>query len=325
MGRNRSFDGLRALAAYAVVAFHCHLPFAAGGWIGVEVFFVLSGYLITGLLLGEFDRTGGIEIVRFYLRRARRLWPPLLLMLAVYAIAAPFVFPATNPGRDVLLAGLYLSDYSVPFWKEPFLLIHTWSLAVEEHFYLVWPLVILMLARMPRRRAFLILAAFWVVATAWRWCDLAIGFDFYRTFYRFDTNLSGLAIGSAGALVPWAIGKGWTWLAGAALLVIAAAAPFYSSVTVMATLPVDLLAVVFVLGLATNPNLLPRQLAYTGEISYSVYLWHYPIVVALTGLLAPLPVFVIAGVASWLIAWGSFELIEKPVRAMGARRELPTT
>ncbi|RUW79629.1 acyltransferase [Mesorhizobium sp. M2A.F.Ca.ET.067.02.1.1] len=324
MDRNRSFDVLRAMAAYSVVAFHCHLPFAVGGWIGVEVFFVLSGFLITGLLVGEFDRTGGVDVVRFYLRRIRRLWPPLLLMLAVYASAAPFVFPADNAARDVLLAGLYLSDYSVPLWKEPFLLIHTWSLAVEEHFYLVWPLVILMLARLPRRRAFLILTAFWLVATAWRWCDLAIGVDFYRTFYRFDTNLSGLAIGSAGALAPWVIGKGWTWLAGAALLVIAAVAPFYSSITVMTALPVDLLSVVLVAGLAAYPNMLPRHLAYTGEISYSIYLWHYPIVIALKGSATPMLLFVIAGIASWIIAWGSFELVEKPLRSRSARRVMPT-
>jgi peptidoglycan/LPS O-acetylase OafA/YrhL len=276
-------------------------------------------------LLGEFDRTGGIDLVRFYFRRAGRLWPPLMLMLAAYALVSPFVFPVTNAARDVLLAGLYLSDYSVAFWQEPFFLIHTWSLAVEEHFYLVWPLVILVLARLPRRQAFLILVAFWFLATAWRWSDALIWSDFYRTFYRFDTNLSGLAIGSAGAFAAFAVARRWAFVAGAALIVIAALAPFYSASTLTVTpLAVDLLAVVLISALARNSGLLPRQLAYTGEISYSIYLWHYPIVLVLAGKVAPLPLFIFVSASSWLIACASYELIEKPIRSLGSRRVSPT-
>src|SRR3546814_6270958 len=140
-----ALDGLRAVAVLAVMVFHAMTGFATGGFLGVDVFFVLSGYLITCLLLVEHHGAGRIAISAFYLRRALRLYPALLLMLAVYLLAAPWLFPeasVSSHARDALLAGTYLSDYSYAFFKEPFYLKHTWSLAAEEHFYLLWPLLL---------------------------------------------------------------------------------------------------------------------------------------------------------------------------------------
>src|SRR5690606_20056331 len=104
-------DGLRALAVLAVVAFHARVPVVSGGFLGVDLFFVLSGYLITRLLADEYARSGRIALGEFYLRRLRRLYPALMALLAVYVVAAPFLFPEhSKHQRDAAIAALYLSD-----------------------------------------------------------------------------------------------------------------------------------------------------------------------------------------------------------------------
>lgn len=137
MQQNPALDGVRAVAVLAVVAFHCRIPVALGGMIGVDLFFVLSGYLVTSLL------REGRSLPDFFVGRIVRLGPAFLLMLAAYAAFAPWFLSERTVTSDVLLAGLYVSDYSLAFWHEPKMLGHTWSLAVEAKFYLLWPLLIL--------------------------------------------------------------------------------------------------------------------------------------------------------------------------------------
>jgi peptidoglycan/LPS O-acetylase OafA/YrhL len=327
---NPAFDGVRALAVLAVVAYHCHIPMALGGLIGVDVFFVLSGFLITSILRAELDQTGDLSLGRFYWRRALRLWPPLLLMLAAYAIVAPVLFPDANVLPDVTLAALYLSDYAMAFWVTPLEISHTWSLAVEEHFYLIWPLVILATARMRKRRLAVLLATGFVIATMWRVADTFIGVDWNRTYYRFDTRLSGLILGGLVAVMPWRPSERQaTWIGRVSVIVLAVSLFTLRSRTpaplLWGGLFVDLAAAGLILSLVSGHAtqfgrmLSGPWLVYLGTISYSVYLWHYPIARVLRDQLDPTITFGIVTALSIAIAALSWEYVEKPLKTFRRR------
>lgn len=153
-------QGLRALAALLVTIFHAHMM--PGGFIGVDIFYVISGYLITGLILREIEKTGRLDLSAFYQRRIKRLLPTSVFVLFVTAVVAWFVLPAINRdalGRDLFAAAAYVSNYLFAWWENdyqnlgatPSPFIHYWSLAVEEQFYVIWPIFILFLARYGRR------------------------------------------------------------------------------------------------------------------------------------------------------------------------------
>lgn len=158
LGHIAPFDGLRAIAVVAVLAHHAHIPRLDGGFLGVDLFFVLSGFLITALLVQERDRNGRIDFRRFYMRRGLRLFPALLVSGAVVWAYAAFVAPA-ELASDTLFglpwAVTYLTDYAAMFADRGLGMVnHTWSLAIEEQFYLVWPPVLAgLLARWSRRTA----------------------------------------------------------------------------------------------------------------------------------------------------------------------------
>jgi peptidoglycan/LPS O-acetylase OafA/YrhL len=154
--RITQIQGLRALAAILVTVFHARL--IPGGFIGVDIFYVISGYLITGLILREIEKTGTLDLRSFYQRRIKRLLPTSVFVLFVTAIFAWILFPPITRdalGRDLFAAATYISNYLFAWWQNdyqnlnatPSPFIHYWSLAVEEQFYLVWPIFILFLAR----------------------------------------------------------------------------------------------------------------------------------------------------------------------------------
>ena len=158
-------QGLRALAASLVLIFHA--KFISGGFIGVDIFYVISGFLITGLLLKEFSENGRISLKAFYLRRSKRLLPASFLVLFVTALFAWLVLPPISRGsigRDLIATTLYISNYLFAWWQNdyqnlnamPSPFIHYWSLAVEEQFYIFWPLFILALAKLRSAHKFLI-------------------------------------------------------------------------------------------------------------------------------------------------------------------------
>ena len=181
-----------------VVADHCWIPGFDAGYFGVDIFFVLSGFLITRLLVDEFDALGQIDLMKFYLRRLLRLAPPLMLMLAVYLAIAPVIWPQYGLGshiRDVALAGLYLSDYGRAFWDAPTALQHTWSLSVEEHFYLIWPFAVLLLARIEPRWRIAGLFGLYLLVTAWRMYEYESQ-GWVATYFRADTRTAGLVCGA---------------------------------------------------------------------------------------------------------------------------------
>ncbi|WP_341706544.1 acyltransferase [Halopseudomonas sp.] len=288
-------DGLRALAVLAVVAFHARAPGFLGGYVGVDLFFVLSGYLITNVLRENSD------LKQFYIRRARRLIPPLALMLIAYITIFPIIRPGLPHFRDAAIAFTYLSDYAVAFWNEPDYLRHTWSLAVEEHFYLLWPLVFLRFR--PSIKALLIA---YIVATAWRW-----GWPgWHEAYSRFDTRLSGLILGCllAGITIQQRF-PAWP-----GLLVIGAATATYGWgepwVQGWGFFIVEIAAAVAILG--TPPAWLSHpQLVYLGKLSYGVYLWHYPITKLLRDGGATWEVILPVSLsASVLLAAASFQWLE---------------
>src|SRR5690554_740053 len=158
MKYNLSLDGIRAIAALIVVACHAGMPGIGGGFLGVDIFFVLSGYLITRLLHSEHSATGRIDFRSFCRRRLRRLFPALATLLVIYLIAAPLFFPNIPMHKhmlDATLSALYISDYARTLGVPPSVLNHTWSLSVEMQFYLLWPGVMLLLLRLPPRTAML--------------------------------------------------------------------------------------------------------------------------------------------------------------------------
>lgn len=143
-----ALDGLRALAIALVMLFHAGVPFLHGANLGVDIFFVLSGYLIGRLLLAEFRVHAAIDLRRFYRRRLWRLMPPLLLLLALYAVLAPLVWPDYYFHlRDGIELLLYLTDIALVFGDGPQYLLHAWSLGIEERFYLFFPVLLLFLLR----------------------------------------------------------------------------------------------------------------------------------------------------------------------------------
>lgn len=132
--RKPELDGLRAIAISLVMLFHSRCFIVPGAFAGVDIFFVLSGFLITRLLLAEQSCGGRIDIGSFYIRRITRLTPALLLMLSVYVLLAPMLWPSADHLFQAGLAFFYASDYARAFWGVPQYLTHTWSLSVEEHF-----------------------------------------------------------------------------------------------------------------------------------------------------------------------------------------------
>ena len=150
---NPALDGLRAVAIVLVVLSHAHAPLFDGAFYGVDLFFVLSGLLITTLLLQEQQRNGRVDYWRFWRRRFWRLMPALMLFLLAYCIFAPLLWPELQDVyTDALVSLLYLADYGIAFFDSPNTLLHMWSLSVEEHFYLLWPPLLMLLVRQMRLR-----------------------------------------------------------------------------------------------------------------------------------------------------------------------------
>ena len=266
-------DGVRAVAVTLVVLFHA-APFGpfSGGFIGVDIFFVLSAFLITGIL----DQ--GQRLSTFYWRRFLRLMPALLLMLAVYVAAAPLVWPQYPHGRDAAFAAFYLSDYGYSLWHIPLYLQHSWSLAVEEHFYLLWPFLLPALKR--ARRPDLWLAGAFVLLTLWR---LPFVGDWHDYYYRFDTHATGLV---AGAWLYFARPRVRAPMAGIAAAVLALIAVCANiRLAWLFITPAELAAVAVIGFLVRSPSavLAWPPLVALGRISYGVYLWHFPIAYALRG------------------------------------------
>ena len=349
-----ALDGIRGLAVAAVLAYHAGLPWARGGFLGVDAFFVLSGYLITSLLLVEWRATGSIDLFAFWARRARRLLPALFLVLAGVAGYAVLFAEPGELGRlrlDALATLGYVANWRSIFagqsyfdqFAVPSPLLHTWSLAIEEQWYLLWPVLLLLVFRARRLSpvtiagAALVLAAGSALLMAWLYDPHG---DPSRVYYGADTRAQSLLVGAA--LGAWALRKddappgkregalqvaalgcaayiGWMW----------ATASGNSPFVYRGGLFLLALAVAAVIAAAVRPGgplravLSAPPLRGLGLVSYGVYLWHWPVYLVLTpdrvgwdgyGLFAARVLVTLA------IAITSYHAIEVPVRRGALRR-----
>ncbi|MEZ5157379.1 MAG: acyltransferase family protein [Candidatus Nanopelagicales bacterium] len=337
-GRIRSLDGLRAVAVLAVMLFHTASAPLAGGYLGVDLFFVLSGFLIAGILLDESRTSGGISLGDFWLRRARRLAPALLVLLVAISVARIAV-PHADAGtwRPEILAALTYttnwyqiasgSDYFAQFaLQSP--LLHTWSLAIEEQFYLAFAvLMVLLCTRLTRRRLMQVLIVLALVSAGWM--ALRAGSDPAWAYYSTGTRVQALLVGAVLAIAvrsPLSSGdihsrarRTAGWVSGSAILV-ALAAPIPNAVMLRGGfLIVAVLASVLIwalLGSGVLTTVLSwRPLVALGVISYGVYLWHWPIFLMLgTDREGSLAMQFWAIVLTVAVASLSYVLVEKPLR-----------
>ena len=358
---NDALDGLRLVAVLAVMAFHFGLPHAAAGFLGVDVFFVLSGYLITSLLLTQLEG-GHVKVLDFWARRMRRLIPALLVLIGVVvawgAVMAPS-FSRDGLRSDVTATLFYVANWHFISTSTYFAndgvaspLQHMWSLAVEEQFYLVWPLLLLgtgLIVRQPRRRLIAVgaLAAAGVVGSAIRlgflWGSAGQDRAYLGTDSRIFEPLTGalLAVlmtsGSARALITrmhWRLlalgGIGLVW----ALATLGGASGATSGfadggAVVVAASAAAIIAAICTRGSAATRALGLPAVAYLGRLSYAMYLWHWPLQVwtarygwwdlSRLGVPARASVLTVLTVA---LAALSYHLVETPIRYGSVGRSL---
>jgi peptidoglycan/LPS O-acetylase OafA/YrhL len=337
-------DGLRAVAVYLVVLFHAGSHRFSGGYIGVDVFFVLSGFLVTRLLLRDLTSRGRVGYSRFYSRRFRRLLPAAFVTLVITAL----VFSAIASPVQVLDAAggfkaafLYVTNwyfiaqatsyFGADVASNP--VLHFWSLAVEEQFYLLWPLLLGGLYALSRRfanhRRFLqtVIAAGAVTSLTWAWW--LKGTNPTRAYYGTDARAYQLLAGALLALTPGAI----KWLAGrrrtavgmgalglGGLILVAATAPSLDAIqrgTIVTALTVTLIAALEATrGAGAGRILSVGPFVYLGKISYGTYLWHWPVIVVITATVDPGtgPTIALTLLIATALASLSFHILEHPVR-----------
>ena len=337
-------DGVRAIAVLAVVLYHLELPLFSGGFVGVDIFFVLSGYFVTRQILESLER-GDFTVIGFYERRIRRLFPALFLVLTVSACAAWLTLLPDELDRfgvELIAAVVSLSNFL--FWRrsdyfgpdaEQMPLLHTWSLAVEEQFYIVLPIALLLLVRFGWSCRSLGLAIAAAAALSFAASVMLLPVEQATVFYLLPTRFWELAIGSvlATPLVPIPRGQLTRQLMSASGLVMILAPVFvYSAVTPfpgLAALPPCLgCALLIQSGRPTGANarrpitvatrvLSFRPMVFIGLVSYSFYLWHWPLIVfAKHSLETPLGLLQVAAVfvAAFALAVLSWRFVEQPFR-----------
>lgn len=328
-------DGLRAVAVLPVLLFHAGFGAFGGGFVGVDVFFVISGYLITAILIAELEE-GRFSILGFYERRARRILPALFLVMAC---CLPFAWFWMLPNelysfaRSLVAVSLFLSN--ILFWRErgyfaaaaeetP--LLHTWSLAVEEQFYLLFPIFLLLVWRFGRTRVFWMIAGFAAISlgvSEWGWRH-----NPSANFYLAPTRAWELFAGSIAAfLLRGRELRGNDLLAGLGLAAIGLSIFAYDRHTpfpsLYALLPVggSFLIILFAARDTAVGRLLgARWPVAVGLISFSTYLWHQPLMafVRIRSDQEPGPAVMLGlCLLSLLLAWGSWRFVERPFRLGG--------
>ena len=361
-----ALDGVRALAVTAVLLFHGGLAALSGGFLGVDAFFVLSGFLITSLLLAERTRHGRIRLAAFWARRARRLLPALLAVLVVVVAAARSLLPVEEMRLlrgDALAALAYVANWRMIYRGDDYFtqtsapspLQHTWSLGIEEQFYVLWPLIVVTVLLLGLRRGHTALLVVCLAGAAASAVAAAVFYeprDVNRAYFGTDSRAQALLIGCALAVLlsrrrrPGSrrYGPRAATLASAALAIAAAAAVMVvgwlwthadgsAGWLYRGGLTLGGVAVAAVLAHAVlRPDAaLARVLAlaplvWVGKISYGLYLWHWPIFQYVsaerTGQTGP-ALLALRLLTTLVVATVSYVLIEQPIRTRTWRRSLP--
>ena len=332
MRHRDDLQGLRAVAVLLVVLDHAGLPFLRGGYVGVDVFFVLSGFLITGLLLSQAGRDGRVRLGDFYVRRARRILPAAVLTLVATDIAAHQLLNfvrAREAVHDSVWAAFFAanvhfarvgSDYFAQ-GQPPSPVQHFWTLAVEEQFYLVWPVVlalVLLVGALRRRLLWVVVA---VAAASFAWSVHATAADRTSAYFSTGARAWELALGAALAIGALRLPAAAGWLG---LGCIVAAGVAYSSSTAFpgyaALLPTLGAALVIAARHGGAARLLSTgPMRYVGDRSYAFYLWHWPVLVIAAGyagheLSTPTRLGLLAG--AFLLSVLTYALFENPIRHM---------
>ena len=334
MQYRRDIDGLRAVAVTSVVAYHLGTPRVSGGFVGVDVFFVISGFLITSLIHGELSE-GTFTVTDFYRRRLRRIVPALLAVLLVTCVVASFLLfdqELHELSRSAVWAGLFSSNlyfwqhagyFDTPSTSQP--LLHTWSLGVEEQFYLVFPLLLLAVHRWARRHLTAVLAVVCAASFLLGWQQVRTG-HVSAGFYLLPGRAWELAVGAllavTGFALPRALRNGGSLL-GLALIAFAchhltSSTRFPGPAALYPVLGAALLIAAGERGLA-NRVLSWQPFVLIGLVSYSWYLWHWPTIV-----LYRLYTFndihwgsrVAIAVGTFALAVLSWRFVERPLRRL---------
>ena len=340
-------QGLRAIAVLTVIASHASVPFVTGGFVGVDVFFVISGFLISQLLFREVERSGRLSISGFYARRARRILPAATLVTIATIVASAIWLSAVDlltVVKDALwavffAANIHFAAVGTDYFAQeepPSPLQHYWSLAVEEQFYLVWPALLLLLVLVARRRALpkrLVLVVLLVLTLAsFVWSVVSTSTDPLAAYFSTLARAWELGLGALTALVAATVARrmpsvvrGLVCLAGLALIGFACVTygdqtPFPGSA---AAVPVVGSALVLLAGAASGPQPLPVRalgvlpMRVVGDWSYSLYLWHWPVLIIAERRVGALGFWrtAVCLVVVFVLSAVTYRLVEQPFRS----------
>lgn len=310
-------DGLRGVAIVLVLASHVAFPATdALGWVGVEMFFVLSGFLITGILVAEHQRRGSVSLRAFYVRRLRRL-APALLAVVILVTAVDLIVLHGDAIPNAAAALFYVGNWEMTDGTLLGGLSHTWSLSIEEQFYLVWPLALMLSLRVGGIRLALGLAVTVGVASfLWRTGLWASGVNVQRVYFGSDTRADALMAGCALAVLrttwqPRPQTVAFAAVAIAAVCLVPVDTNEGRTVMLTAGLATVIVATLVLVSLRGGP-LTFGPLVRVGQWSYSLYLWHFPLMAGARALLGYVPWWTIP--LSFTAAWLSYRYIERPFR-----------